>query len=68
MMMVLVMMMMIMMMDPAGKSPNLAKVLGVAGTDEPMLPAGRVQPTDGQLVWFVDNDAAADYAAISASL
>lgn len=52
----------------AGKSPNLAKVLGVAGTDEPMLPAGRVQPTDGQLVWFVDNDAAADYAAISASL
>jgi len=52
----------------AGKSVNLAKVLGVAGKDEPMLPAGRVVPTNGELVWFVDNDAAADYAAISASL
>ena len=33
-----------------------------------MTSSGRVVPTNGQLVWFVDNDAAADYAAISASL
>ena len=51
----------------AGKSEHLAKVLGVAGKDEPMLPAGRVKPTDGALVWFVDNAASEAYSAISAA-
>ncbi|CAK0809859.1 unnamed protein product [Prorocentrum cordatum] len=48
----------------ASKSPNLAVALGVA---DGCVPAGGVQPSSGNLVWFVDDDASEEYRAKSAS-
>eukprot|EP00041_Stephanoeca_diplocostata_P022538 m.539241 g.539241 ORF g.539241 m.539241 type:complete len:237 (+) comp22088_c0_seq17:494-1204(+) len=42
----------------AGKAPNLAKVLH---KEEPLLPAARVSGSN--IEWFVDSDAAAEFAA-----
>jgi 6-phosphogluconolactonase len=44
----------------AGKSENLAIALGAS---EGSVPAGEVKPSSGNLVWFVDDEASADYRA-----
>lgn len=44
----------------AGKSANLAVALGVSHGS---VPAGMVQPIAGDLVWYVDDAASADYCA-----
>lgn len=44
----------------AAKAPKLAVALGVA---EGSVPAGLVKPTNGEVVWFVDDAASADYRA-----
>ncbi len=44
----------------AGKAANLAVALGVSNGS---VPAGMVQPTAGELVWYVDDAASADYRA-----
>ena len=44
----------------AGKAENLAIALGAS---EGSVPAGEVKPSSGNLVWFVDDDASADYRA-----
>eukprot|EP01047_Picozoa_sp_COSAG01_P011961 COSAG01_NODE_530_length_15875_cov_27.779982_9_plen_294_part_00 len=46
-----------------GKKENLAVALGVA---DGSVPAGGVQPTSGNLVWFVDDAASEEYRAITA--
>ena len=42
----------------AGKAPNLAVALGAS---EGSVPAGEVKPASGNLVWFVDDAASAEY-------
>lgn len=44
----------------AEKAPNLAVALGTA---DGSVPAGLVRPTNGELVWYVDDAASADYRA-----
>eukprot|EP00040_Diaphanoeca_grandis_P005040 m.31108 g.31108 ORF g.31108 m.31108 type:complete len:316 (+) comp16397_c2_seq1:75-1022(+) len=44
----------------AGKAPNLKKVLTSDPTDDDALPSARVT---GQITWFVDDAASADYSA-----
>ena len=43
----------------AAKADALASIFCDAAGEEEALPAGRVQPTSGNLFWFVDADAAA---------
>lgn len=47
----------------AGKAANLAVALGTA---DGSVPAGLVKPTNGELVWYVDDAASADYRAAKA--
>lgn len=42
----------------AGKAPRLAQVFAEIERGERVLPAARVQPTDGELAWFLDEAAA----------
>jgi len=46
----------------AGKAKILPQVLGQKRADSP-LPAQRVQPVNGQLHWFIDDEAAANLSA-----
>ncbi|XP_065185194.1 6-phosphogluconolactonase-like [Sycon ciliatum] len=43
----------------AGKAPMVRRVLE-PGAGEDILPAGRVQPSDGQLIWYLDGGSAAE--------
>lgn len=42
----------------AGKAERLAEVLGQIESGDATLPAARVQPADGRLVWILDTEAA----------
>lgn len=46
----------------AGKAPNLAKILVTKPDAADALPAARVAPVNGELVWFVDDAATAEYS------
>eukprot|EP00118_Oscarella_pearsei_P000656 m.5489 g.5489 ORF g.5489 m.5489 type:complete len:254 (+) comp13295_c0_seq1:84-845(+) len=49
----------------ASKAPQAAKALDLNKSvdDEDMPPAGKVRPTHGELHWFMDKAASADYSA-----
>jgi len=46
-----------------GKAPNLAKILATGDDLTDALPAARIRPASRDLVWFVDDDASADWRA-----